>query len=251
MSDRPRWLTLGEDLLGPVVQVALTTTRNLSFGNPQVEPLAHMAACHFVGCLETSIEVNKQGRHSVAICLIRQCLEALAVLEVGLQDEAYATPLLLDWSEGRKSSGLLRKNLEQNVWAGYGNGLWDETWSEYFGNLAQAVHPYAHYSAELQGWQWAVVIQRETGAVMTIGMDTYDELKAARITLLHVLLGWTAARILLAHGDNEIALQHRRQVNELGVAIASSGLLFQKEDWGVQLIPHIVFKPGHDWRESA
>lgn len=251
MSHRPRWLALGEDLLGPVVHVALITTRSLSFANEQVEPLAHMAACHFVGCLEASIEANKQGRHSVAICLLRQCLEALTVFEVGLQSEAYAVPLLLDWSEGRKTTGLLRKSLEQNVWADYGNGLWDEPWSEYFGNLAKAVHPYAHYSPELQGWQWAVAIQRSTGAIMTIGMNTYDELRAARITLLHILLGWTVARILIAHADNEIALRHQKQVHDVAVALASSDLLFKQESWETQLTPHILFEYGYDWRRSG
>lgn len=243
-------MTLAEDLLNPIVEVGLTTTRHLKFGNPRIEPLSYMAVCHFADCLETSIEVNEGGRHSVAICLTRQCLEALTIVDVGLRDESYATPLLLEWSEGKKTAGDLRKSLEQNAWPSYGTGLWDETWAEFFGNLAQAVHPYAHYSPQLQGWQWATLIPRETGSVVVIGLGTYDELKAARITLLHALLVWTAGRILLAHGENDLVTQNRAQIGELGDAITSSGLLFQRQNWGVQLIPYMMFKPGYDWRES-
>jgi hypothetical protein len=250
MKDRPQWLTLAEDLFSPVLETGLRATRNLRFDNPDVEPMAYMALCHFAGCLDTSTEVNKTGKHSVAICLARQCLEALSIVDLGLQRQGYAEPLLLDWVEGKRTTGDLRKRLQQDVWPEYGRGLWNETWAEFFANLAQAVHPYAHYSPELQGWQWATVVQRQTGAVMAIGMGTYDELKATRITLLHALLVWAAARLLLVQGG-EPALPYRDRVHELGGAIASCNLLVKEGDWGLQLIPHLFFKPGHDWRDSV
>jgi len=210
-----------------------------------------MAVCHFVGCLETSIEANKQGKHSVAVCLVRQCLEALTIIDVGLQKPAYAEPLLLAWSEGKKTAGQLRQNLEHDIWPHYGKGLWTESWAEFFGNLAQSVHPYAHYSPELQGWQWATITSRETGALMAIGPDTYDELRAARITLLHILLIWASGRIILAYDGKLLDNTHQEQMAELGAAIASSNLLFEKQNWGVQLVPHLVFKAGYDWRKQA
>jgi hypothetical protein len=251
MTRRPKWLILGENLLNPIVEANLSVTRNFTFGNEQVEPLPYMAVCHFAACLETSIEANKQGKHSVAICLVRQCLEALTIIDIGLQNPVYAEPLLLAWSEGKKTAGQLRQNLEHDIWPRYGQGWWGESWAEFFGNLAQSVHPYAHYSPELQGWQWATITSGETGALMAIGPNTYDELRAARITLLHILLVWTSGRLILAHNEKSLESTHREKIVELGAALASSNLLFEKENWGVQLVPHIVFKTGYDWRKQA
>ncbi len=144
MTRRPKWPILGENLLTPVAEANLSVTRNITFGNGQVEPLPYMAGCHFAGCLGTSIEANKQGKHSVAICLVRQCLEALTIVDVGLQHPVYAEPLLLASSEGKTTAGQLRQNLEHDVWPQYGKGSWSESCEEFFGNLAQSVHPYAH-----------------------------------------------------------------------------------------------------------
>lgn len=251
MTHRPKWLILGDDLLNPIIAANLAATRRLGFANSQVEPLPYMAVCHFAGCLETSIDANKQGKHSVAICLVRQCLEAFTIVDIGLQESTYAEPLLLAWSEGKKTAGQLRQSLERDVWPRYGKGLWDESWTEYFGNLAQSVHPYAHYSAELQGWQWATIKSGPTSAFMTIGPNTYDELKAARITLLHILLIWTAGRVVLAHDKELLGIEDRKRVFELGSAITSTNLLFEKENWGVQLVPHMFFKEGYDWRKGV
>lgn len=250
MTRRPEWLVLGEDLFNPVIAASLAATRRLVFANPQVEPLPYMAVCHLASCLETSIDANKQGRHSVAICLVRQCLEAFTIIDIGLQDSTYAEPLLLAWSEGKKTAGQLRQNLERDIWPSYGKGLWHESWTEYFGNLAQSVHPYAHYSPELQGWQWVTIKSGNRSAFMTTGPNTYDELKAARTTLLHILLIWTAGRLILAHDKELLGLEDRARVLKLGSAIKSTNLLFEEENWGLQLIPHMFFKEGHDWRQG-
>ena len=207
-----------------------------------------MAVCHLAGCLETSIEVNQQGKHSAAICLIRQCVEALTIVEIGIQDESYAEPLLVAWSEGKKTQGQLRADLEQNVWPNYGNGLWDEPWAKYFGNLSRAVQPYAHYSPELQGWQWVTVTQFKWQKCYCGNRDKYLRRTQSRgFTLLHVLVIWTLGRILLASKKSKEALQLFNHIAEVGQALASSKLLFHKEDWGVQLVPYMFFQPGYTW----
>jgi len=159
-----------------MVVANLSVIRNITLGNEQVEPLPYMAVCHFAGCLGTSTKANKQGKHSVAICLVRQCLEAFTIVDVGLQHPVYPEPLLLAWSEEKTTAGQLRQNLEHDMWPQYGKGSWSESRAEFFGNLAQSVHPYAHYSPELQGWQWATIKSGKTGAWLAIGPTTYDEL---------------------------------------------------------------------------
>ena len=59
--------------------------------------------------------------------------------------------------KGRSRTGALRKSLEQHVWPNYGTGLRDETWTEFYGNLAGSQTIHAHYTPELQGWQFATV----------------------------------------------------------------------------------------------
>jgi hypothetical protein len=90
------------------------------------------------------------------MALLRQCVEALTIVDVGLQPHEFATDVLLSWVEDRLTQGQIRKKLEAERWPQYGCGLWQESWGEYFGNLARAVQPYAHYSRTLMGWQFSV-----------------------------------------------------------------------------------------------
>jgi hypothetical protein len=142
--------------------------------------------------------------------------------------------------------------LEKEVWPRCGTGLWTEPWSEFYGNLARAVQPYAHYTSELQGWQFATLHsdgQREL--IAAFGLETYDALQATRITLFHMLLTWVLGRMLLAKGTNHDVMAQRDRILELGAALASSKLLFKGGEWWAQLAPHMLFKPGSDWIDDA
>jgi hypothetical protein len=158
---------------------------------------------------------------------------------------------LTAWKEGKRSHGELRKALQQSVWPNYGNGLWDETWTEFYGNLARAVQPYAHYTSELQGWQFATV-EDEGGTEVTamFGLETYDVFQATRITLFHMLLTYMLGRILLAHGRNPDVMAKGDDIMKLGRALGSSKLLFKRGEWWAQVHPHMRFKPGHSWRDT-
>ena len=76
---------------------------------------------------------------------------------MALQKPGLAEPVLSDWKDGKKSHGELRKVLEREVWPRYDAGLWSKPWPEFYANLARAVQPYAHYTPELQGWQFSTV----------------------------------------------------------------------------------------------
>ena len=251
-EQKPQWFTIGDALLWPLIGMGVGTARSHRLPSPDLQSLAELALCHHAGCVEASCHANGRGKHSAAICLVRQSVEALTIAEIGLQSPEFAEPLLIAWKEGKKSHGELRKALEQDVWPRYGTGLWDETWAEFYGNLARAVQPYAHYTAELQGWQFATVTYdggREF--VASFGLETYDALQATRITLFHMLLTYMLGRILIVHGKNTDVMARRSEIVKLGHALGKSKLLFQRGEWSSQLAPHMLFKPGHDWRHDT
>src|SRR5690606_5232861 len=181
-DEKPRGFVLGEQLMWPLVGMGCTSARYQRLSTPDLQSLAELAICHHAGCLEASGHANRRGKHSAAVCLVRQSVEALTIAEIGLQPPAFAEPLLLGWKEGKKTHGDLRKALEKHVWPAYGRGLWDESWAEFYGNLARAVQPYAHYTSELQGWQF-VTVDYKGGKEFTamFGLETYDPLQATRI----------------------------------------------------------------------
>jgi len=249
---QPEWFRIGDALLWPLIGIGVATARAHHLPTVDLQPLAELALCHHAGCMEAGGHINQRGKHSAAICLVRQSVEALTIAEIGLQPAEFAEPLLTAWKEGRKGHGDLRRALEKDIWPSYGSGLWDESWVEFYGNLARSVQPYAHYTSELQGWQLATVAHdggREL--VAAIGLETYDALQATRITLLHMLLTWMLGRILLAHGGNPDVLEHRDSILRLGRELGRSKLLFQPGEWSAQLAPHMLFKPGHDWRDDT
>jgi hypothetical protein len=251
-DEKPDWFTLGDALQWALIGMGIAAARNHRLSTLDLQSLAELALCHHAGCLESSNYANRRGKHSAAICLVRQSVEALTIVEVGLQPPQFAEPLLFAWKAGKKTQGDLRKALERDVWPSCGKGLWDESWAEFYGNLARAVQPYAHYTPDLQGWQFATVDYdggREFTA--TFGLETYDTLQATRITLFHMLLTWMLGRVLLAHGQNPDVLQRRESILTLGRALGASKLLFERGQWWCQLAPHMLFKPGHDWRDDA
>jgi hypothetical protein len=130
-------------------------------------------------------------------------------------------------------------------------GLWDEPWADFFGNLARAVQPYAHYSPQLLGWQMA--FHGYGGGnrfLVKVGPAAYDALKASRIALLHALVIWTLARLLLQNSQLPDVSDLAAAVSALGNALASSKLLFKSKNWADELAPHVLFKPGHDWQDD-
>lgn len=247
----PRWFQLGDRLVWPLVGMGVAAARSHRLSSVDLQCLSELAICHHAGCLEAGVEANRRGRHSAAICLVRQSVEALTIAEIGLQSGEFAEPLLSDWKEGKRSHGDLRKALERTIWPTYGTGLWDESWAEFYGNLARAVQPYAHYTPELQGWQFATVsYSGDTDFIAKFGLETYDALQATRITLFHMLLTYMLGRILLVNGKSRDVASRRSEIAELGTELGRSKLLFRRGEWWAQLAPHMLFKPGYTWRDK-
>lgn len=237
---QPEWFILGEPLIRSVIPEAGGLTR--AHKNIPVRVAAECAVIHFAHCLNASIEENRAGHHSVAVGLIRQCIEALTIAELGLIPSEKGMSLFEKW-QNDKSHGYIRKQLEAQVWPSYGSGLWNEPWADFFGNLARAVQDYAHYSPALQGWQMIVedgsrFQEGEDGmlyGLMRYGIDTYDPGKATRVTLLHILLCWTLGRIIV---ENKGARPGLKSVTEVGVALSQADILGHgKLEWAHQFWP--------------
>jgi hypothetical protein len=233
--DTPEWFRLGEPLMWTFPEFAIRAVDRLDDTNLRVSSMC--AGYHLIDCLNASIRLNEKGRHSVAISVFRQCIEAITVLEFGLIDEARGAELFTKWKKGERQ-GSLRNELEENVWSTYGPGIWEESWSEYFASFAKAVQDYSHYGYELQAWQMIVenkgrMQQLPSGmlkAHLRPNIGSYDASKATRITLLHVLTSWTVGRILRA--NSHLNRKQQDQLDELHEALAESTLAeFAKRDW--------------------
>jgi len=225
----PDWAILGSELLGPVLALLIQKMEERPSDDPNTNFVCQGAALHFAQCFGVSEGENRKGHHAVSMCILRQCIESLSIIELGLcQDINWANSILSGWHENTISLGKIRKELEQNVWAIYGKGLWSESWSEFFAELAGAVQPYAHYTRDLQAWQLEILkspeaSRTEDGGIVLyakIGPDTYDADKATRITLYQIVLIWAVGRVVMANARDS-RLQEDK-ILKLGVALSKA-----------------------------
>ncbi len=247
----PKWLLIGDEIRVPLLQKVLSDLIPSSVHLSDVEHVPYLAAVHFFQCLGASDDSNRRGHHSVSMCLLRQCVEAATIIDCGLQDKAFSEPLLRAWAEDKKTVGEIRKDLEKYVWCRYGRGLWLEPWAEFYGRLARAVQPYAHYSPSLMGWQFAMTTHEwGTKAVALLGTNTYDPVRASRITLLMEIVHWSLGRLFLENGRILAACDLSKQIGRLGTELGRSKLLFKTKDWEMEMMPHMSFRPGYDWQDD-
>jgi hypothetical protein len=246
LTKRPRWLEICHQNLIPLLEHTSASLSERNDLDPHVRTAPLLASYHLHQCVLSSVDANEKGRYSVAMALLRQCIEALTIVDAGLQPGGFATEVLLSWRQGQSRQGQIRKTLEAERWPLYGRGLWQEPWAEYFGNLARAVQPYAHYSPTLMGWQYSVpaTVQAqgdEPIAVRSyIGLNAKDLLKGARVSLFISLVGWTVARLL---ERNDISCPMRgEKLTEWGKSIGNSDLLDGSTScWPDVFLPHLFF----------
>jgi len=247
----PKWLQLSERLSGPLFTCAGAALAPSESSDIDASLIPHLALFHLYHCLNASIVANREAKYSVAVCLLRQCVETLTIIDLGLQNHTYRDPLLHAWKDGKKSHGEIRRALEQDVWPRYEHGLWDESWRDYFANLAKAVQPYAHYTPELMGWQMA--IRASDGGeklIVETGESPFDAVRTSRITLLQALVVWTLGRLLVENTDHREAVAYRALLDDLRKALGTSKLLFKGREWADELVPFIWFKPGVSWQDQ-
>src|SRR4051794_31658443 len=116
---QPRWVNLMQQLLEPIHRASQSALTQAQIGDDDLRAACCCAGEHIYDCLRHSNEAKNQNRYAVAMCLLRQCCEAMNVMELGLTDRPSAIDKLDSWRQGQLSSGRLRKYLEADVWPEY------------------------------------------------------------------------------------------------------------------------------------
>jgi hypothetical protein len=235
----PDWFAISEEATSQIMaRISAAVTVNEMV--PQVKSASMLAHWFVLDTLLLANQANRDGMHANALALTRQCVEAISVIELGICGHPDAEAALLKWDADDLTPGKLRAWLQANLWSNYGSGLWNEPWSTFMREFADAVQPYAHYSRGLAQWQLRLhrfYDASEPGADMHAIIEmrprAYDERKATRITLFHALLAYVLGRIWLAANPADAGFANL--MARLGAALGKSRYLDgHQTDWGQQ-----------------
>src|SRR5579871_812588 len=80
----PAWLALTDRLMSPIVNAAMEQSTARASKDLTLNTAGHCAIIHFGHCIDSSIALNRKGQHAPALCLVRQCVEALTIVELAL-----------------------------------------------------------------------------------------------------------------------------------------------------------------------
>ncbi len=238
-SAAPDWFPLSEQAT-PIISARIARAVSALRMAPQVRSAPMLAHWFILDTLLLANRANREGMHANALSLTRQCVEAIGVLELGICGHPEAETILHKWDADALTPGKLRAWLQEEVWPGYGPGLWSEPWSAFMREFAGAVQPYAHYGSKLAQWQHRLhafpdASEPASGASVIIETPprAYDAQKATRITLFHALLHYVLGRIWLAANptDPEFATLMARLGGALGKSRYLDG---HATDWSRQ-----------------
>ena len=234
----PLWFAISEKAKEPIMRRISSAVHDLNM-HVQVRNAPMLAHWFILDTLTIANRANREGMHANAIALIRQSVEAISIVELGVCRHNLAEAKLLDWEGQRVTAGKLRMWLEAEVWPSYGDGLWSENWTDFMKEFAKAVQGYAHYGPELAQWQLRLHGTYQTGsesgkhAVVEVRPRAYDAQKATRITLFHAIITFVLGRVWSAANpddkDFEFLIEH------VGQSLAESRYLDGAQTrWGEQ-----------------
>ncbi len=235
----PEWFSVSEEAIPQIMEHIANAVSNIQMV-PQVRSAPMLAHWFVLDTLLLANQANREGMHANALALLRQCVEAISIIELGLCGHTDAEATLLKWDADDLTPGKLRAWLQDNVWSKYGVGLWTEPWSTFMREFAGAVQPYAHYGRDLAQWQLRLhrfyegtEPNKDSRAILEMRPRAYDAQKATRITLFHALLHYTLGRIWLIANpkDDKFAALITRMGTELGKSRYLDG---HQTDWGQQ-----------------
>lgn len=236
----PEWFSLGEEANPQVMRriADAVSSDGLPF---HVQAAATMAHWFVLDSMLLANQANRDGMHANALALLRSGVEAISVIELTISKHPDAESVLAKWNEDRISAGKLRGWLQENVWPGYGTGLWDEPWSAFMREFAGAVQPYAHYGRSLAQWQFGETRFMETledptapiTGLMEMRPRAYDPQKATRITLFNALLVYVLGRVWISAAGHDTPFAEL--MKHFGSALGKSRYLDgHQTDWSQQ-----------------
>ena len=225
----PEWFVIGDVANSQVMQrIADAVSANTM--SPQVKFSPTLAHWFILDSLLLSNRANRDGMHANAIVLMRQCIEAISIVELGICKHPDAESILLKWDDDGVTAGKLRGWLQNNVWINYGSGLWAEPWSTFMEEFSRAIQPYAHYGISLAQWQLrlhgfteSTESSDKSHGLIELSPRAYDSQKATRITLFHALITFILGRIWMASNPQD--KEFIKLITNLGAALGKSRYL--------------------------
>ena len=217
----------------------------------QLQFIPHYAGKHCLESVRISRLANEGGAHAVAVGLLRDAVEALSLVALGISHDPDKVRLLSQWNEERLSAGDLRKHLEAKVWPQvFITGLWGESWDSFWASLARSVQPYAHFSPLRMRWhQHVQIIDGKWHIWINHPSSAFEIYRAARLVAFQLLIFWAFAELVCAF-DAAPRYQLSRLTSLAGGArqwLSTNYVFFQGEKWEVQLIPFVYPTGSQYW----
>lgn len=220
----------------------------------QLQFIPHYAGKHCLESVRLSRLANEGGAHAVAVGLLRDAVEALSLVAVGICSDPEKVRVLSQWNDDKLSAGGIRQYLEGRVWPTLTIlGLWGESWASFWESLARSVQPYAHFSPLRMRWhqhvqiingKWHFWINNPTG--------DFELYRGARISAFQLLVFWAFAEIVCAFAAAPAAelSQLTPMAEDARRWLSTNEVFFQGEKWDVQLMPFVYPTDARYWNDA-
>ena len=109
------WIDLGGKIIGPLLADTKKLLNSFKGDDFHVTQVPILALYHLAHCFDAGMDANEKGRHSIAISLLRQAVESITLIELGLLEPSFSYSKLEKWDQGKITHGELRQQLEKYV----------------------------------------------------------------------------------------------------------------------------------------
>jgi len=219
----------------------------------QLQFIPHYAGKHCLEVVRLSRLANEGGAHAVAVGLLRDAVEALSLVALGISHDSDKVSLLNQWNEDRLNPGELRKHLEAKVWPQVSiTGLWGESWDSFWESFARSVQPYAHFTPLRMRWhQHMQIIDGKWHLWINHPSGDFEVYRGARVVAFQLLIFWVFAELVCVF-DAAPRSQISRLTSLAGDArqwLSTNEVFFQGEKWQVQLMPFVYPNGSQNWNQ--
>ena len=217
----------------------------------QLQFIPHYAGKHCLETVRLSRLANEGGAHAVAVGLLRDAVEALSVVALGISMDRSKIDVLRRWNDEKLSAGELRMHLETHVWPQVASvGLWGESWASFWESLARSVQPYAHFSPLRMRWhQHVQIIDGKWHVWLNHPAGDFELYKAARIGAFQLLVFWAFAELIAALGaaSADVISRLEHLARDARQWLSTNEVFFHGEKWEVQLMPFVYPTGAEFW----